>query len=147
MKSDEAEAVYRSGFNCAQSVLIPFAREGGLTEAEAARIASPFGAGMARMQETCGAVTGALMALGLERGFEKPGDQAGKDGILAEAKGFLARFKSELGTVLCKDFLGCDLNTEEGQAYHKATNQRELVCMNCVRRAAAIVESMRGEDV
>ena len=145
MKSEEAAEVYRAGFNCAQSVFIPFAKAGGLGEAEAARIAAPFGAGLGRTQETCGAVTGALMALGLEYGFTKPDDQAGKDRALARTKAFLGRFKGELGALRCKEFLGCDLNTEEGQAYHKERNQRDLICMNCVRTAASLVEAMKKE--
>jgi C_GCAxxG_C_C family probable redox protein len=142
MKSDEAAAAFRSGYNCAQSTFIPFAREAGLPEATAARIASSFGAGMGRMQEACGALTGGMMALGLGRGFERPDDQAGKDAALARTKEFLALFKAEFGTHRCRDLIGCDLNTDEGQAFHKAENQRELICMNCVSKAAAIVESL-----
>jgi C_GCAxxG_C_C family probable redox protein len=142
MKGDEAAKTYQSGFNCAQSVFIPFAVESGISEKEASRIASAFGAGMARMQETCGAVTGGLMAMGLAFGFEKADDQAQKDVVLGRAKEFLAKCKVELGTLSCKELLGCDLNTAEGQAFHKAQNQRELICLNCVRKAAAIVEAM-----
>lgn len=50
-------------YNCAQAVLIPFAKEAGLTEAQANALAENFGSGM-RHGATCGAVTGALMALG-----------------------------------------------------------------------------------
>jgi C_GCAxxG_C_C family probable redox protein len=50
-------------YNCAQAVLIPFAKEAGLTEEQANALAENFGAGM-RHGSTCGAVTGALMALG-----------------------------------------------------------------------------------
>jgi C_GCAxxG_C_C family probable redox protein len=144
MKSDESEKAFRAGFNCAQAVFIPFARESGLGEEAAARIASSFGAGMGRMQETCGAVTGALMAMGLARGFAKADDQAGKDLALARTKEFIASFRAEFGTVLCKELLGCDLNTDEGQKFHKDSNQRELTCMRCVKFAASRVEAMAG---
>jgi len=50
-------------FNCAQSVLVPFAEECGLTEEQAFQVAANFGGGM-NMAKTCGACTGALMALG-----------------------------------------------------------------------------------
>jgi C_GCAxxG_C_C family probable redox protein len=145
MKTDEAERVFRSGFNCAQSVFMPFAEEYGLCAAEAARIASAFGAGMGRMQETCGAATGALMSLGLKFGFIEPDDQTGKDEALKRAKEFIAQFRGEFGTVKCRDLLGCDLNTDEGQKLHKEQNHRELVCMKCVKFAAATVESMSSE--
>ncbi len=51
-------------YNCAQAVLMPFAKEAGLTEEQAFKMAAHFGSGM-RHGSTCGAVTGALMALGL----------------------------------------------------------------------------------
>ncbi len=51
-------------YNCAQSVLIPFAAEAGLDEEAAFRLAANFGSGMKRAS-VCGAVTGGLMALGL----------------------------------------------------------------------------------
>lgn len=144
MKSDEAGQVFSSGFNCAQSVFLPFAKESGLGEANGARIASSFGAGMGRSQETCGAVTGGLMALGLEYGFVKGDDQAQKDVALRRTKEFLAAFKKDFGTVLCKELLKTDLDTAEGQQAHKDLNERERVCMKCVKRAAEIVEGMGG---
>ena len=51
-------------YNCAQSVLIPFAKEAGLTEEQANALAAHFGSGM-RHGSTCGAITGALMVLGM----------------------------------------------------------------------------------
>ncbi len=145
MKSDEAGKEFSAGFNCAQAVFIPFAREAGLAREDGARIASSFGAGMGRMQETCGAVTGGLMALGLGFGFARGDDQAQKDVALRRTKEFLAAFKKEFGTVACKELLKTDLNTEEGQKAHKDLNERELVCMRCVRHAASVVEGMAKE--
>jgi C_GCAxxG_C_C family probable redox protein len=142
MKSDESAKVYREGFNCAQAVFIPFARAYGLGEEIGSRTASSFGAGMGRMQETCGAVTGAFMAIGLKYGFTKPDDQAQKDIVLQRSKDFIAAFGEKFGTLKCRDLLGCDLNTEEGQRFHKEQDQREKICMNCVKYAASLVESM-----
>jgi len=94
------------------------------------------------MQETCGAVTGAFMAIGLKYGFTKGDDQGQKDIVLQRTKEFAARFKDKFGTLLCKELLSCDLNTDEGQRLHKAQNQRELICMNCVKYSSSVVESM-----
>jgi C_GCAxxG_C_C family probable redox protein len=144
MKSDAAGEAFRAGFNCAQSVLLPFAEAEGLSMGAGARIASSFGAGMGKLQETCGAVTGAFMALGLQRGFERGDDQEGRARALGLTKDFIAAFKGEFGTLLCKELLGCDLNTEEGQKFHKESGQRDGICMKCVRFAAATVEAMAG---
>ena len=143
MKSDEAGQVFSAGFNCAQAVFLPFAKEQGLGEKHAYMIASSFGAGMGRSQGTCGAVTGGLMALGLGFGFSRGDDQAQKDIALQRTKEFLSAFKKEFGTVLCKELLQTDLDTAEGQKAHKDLNERELVCMKCVKHAAAIIEGMK----
>ena len=57
-------------YNCAQSVLIPFAGEAGLDEETAYRIASGFGSGM-KTGKVCGAITGGAMVLGL-LGLDSP---------------------------------------------------------------------------
>ncbi len=132
-----------SGFNCAQSVFMPFAAEGGLDQAAAAKVASSFGAGMARLQETCGAVTGGFMAIGLRHGFSRADDQTARDIVLRQSKELAARFKEKFGTLKCGDLLGCDLNTDEGQALHKERNDRELICLQCVKFAASVVEEMK----
>lgn len=50
-------------YNCAQSVLIPFAQDVGITREQAGGLALNFGGGMG-CGNVCGAVTGALMAMG-----------------------------------------------------------------------------------
>ena len=66
-------------YNCAQSVLIPFAADCGLTEEQANRLGAHFGSGM-KMGATCGAITGALMVLGMMGG----GDEAYRALMAAE---------------------------------------------------------------
>ena len=51
-------------YNCAQSVVMPFAEKAGLPEETVRKMAANFGAGM-KMGSTCGSVTGGLMVLGL----------------------------------------------------------------------------------
>ena len=51
-------------YNCCQSVFLPFAERAGMDHETAARVAAVFGSGMNR-GATCGAVTGALMVLGM----------------------------------------------------------------------------------
>jgi C_GCAxxG_C_C family probable redox protein len=144
MKSDEAGKTFMSGFNCAQSVVKPFAAESGIGEEAGLRIASSFGAGMARLQETCGAVTGGFMAIGLRHGFSRSDDQKARDIVLSQSKELAAKFKERFGTLVCRDLLGCDLNTDEGQRLHKESGQREQVCLECVKFAASVVEGMKG---
>jgi C_GCAxxG_C_C family probable redox protein len=132
----QAQAVFDLGYNCAQAVLVPFAVDVGVSDAEAYRMASVFGAGMGRLQETCGALTGAFMALGLAHGFVDPKDSVTRDKLLVETQRLAAEFKQEFGSLSCRDLTACDLNTSAGQAYHKEQNQRLLICSRCVRSSA-----------
>ncbi|MBN2425258.1 MAG: C_GCAxxG_C_C family protein [Calditrichaceae bacterium] len=142
MIPDKCINTYLNGYNCAQAVLKPFAEEYGLDDKTASKIASVFGGGMARMQATCGAVTGAFMAIGLKYGFTNPGEDQDKKLVLEKSKNFIELFQKEFGSLNCIEFLECDLNTEEGQKIHNDENQRELICAKLVKRAAEIVESL-----
>lgn len=79
-------------YNCAQAVFIPFAEEMGMTTEQAASIAAHFGSGM-RMGATCGAVTGALMALGILNKKEPA------------ARALLHEFRQSEGAVDCAHLL------------------------------------------
>ena len=69
-RARELRAIVTPHYNCAQSVLLPFAADAGMDEAQALRAAANFGGGM-RIGETCGAFTGGLMALGMH-GVDDP---------------------------------------------------------------------------
>ncbi len=142
MKGSEAGSVFDRGFNCAQSVFVPFVKAKGLGEREAFLLSSNFGGGMGRMQLTCGAVTGAFMALGLHYGYATDDNQAQRAVMLEKSRRFVAEFTAKFGSLSCGELLGCDLNTEAGQRKHKEENQRELICKKCVEAAAEIVETM-----
>ncbi len=64
----KAKAFFEQGYNCAQSVALAFCDETGLAPETAAKLASSFGAGMGRLREVCGAVSGALLVLGAVKG-------------------------------------------------------------------------------
>ena len=69
-RPEKAEALFRSGYNCAQSVVMAFAPDFGLTQEEAERISAAFGGGFSRLRETCGTVSGAAMVLSLRYGLK-----------------------------------------------------------------------------
>ena len=75
-KADKAESLFRTGYNCSQSVYAAFAEELGITVEEAAKKASPFGAGFGKLREVCGAVTGMVMVIGDLYGYDDPKDAA-----------------------------------------------------------------------
>ena len=63
-KARQLRADTQVHYNCAQAVLVAFAQEMGLTEEQAYNLGAHFGSGM-RHGSTCGAVTGALMVMGM----------------------------------------------------------------------------------
>jgi C_GCAxxG_C_C family probable redox protein len=103
MKSSEhGEALFTKGLNCAQSVFSSLLENTGLGQGEASRIASAFGGGILDMEKTCGAVTGALMALGLKFGTASPHEYEKKTALKEKAGEFLRRFENEFGSLDCE---------------------------------------------
>ena len=92
-KTRHANERFKSGFNCSQSVLSAFAEDFGLSRDSCLRLASPFGSGIARMQETCGAVTGALMAIGLKYGKGENGTEDDKTIAYRQSQFLVNEFK------------------------------------------------------
>lgn len=141
-RSDGAVALMDAGGNCAQAVLCAFAADLGLAEGTALRLAAGFGAGMARCQEGCGAVTGGIMALGLKHGAPRPDDAGAKETTYRLTRELIARFAAEFGSWRCRDLLGVDLLTEEGQRRYREEGLGKRVCRPCVRGAVRILESL-----
>jgi C_GCAxxG_C_C family probable redox protein len=130
---------FRQNFNCAQSVLVAFAPQLGIHESQALKLASPFGGGVARRGQTCGAVTGALMAIGLAQGADTP---AGKEDAYRLGQEFLQRFESRHGSILCRELIDCDISTPEGRQQAREKGAFTTRCPLFVRDAAEIVQAM-----
>jgi C_GCAxxG_C_C family probable redox protein len=121
-------------------VLSSFGDQLGLERELAFRVAGAFGGGMARMGETCGAVTGALMAIGLKYGMTQAKDEGARDKTYKLAQEFMTRFKARHRSMVCKELLGYDLSNPEGR---KAAHDKGLfttLCPQLVRDAVEIVE-------
>jgi C_GCAxxG_C_C family probable redox protein len=144
-KSDQAAEYFRSGFNCAQSVFTPFGREFGLSEEQCLKVSCAFGAGMGRMQHTCGAVTGALMALGLQFG-KGMGDDNVKKLQTYEKSSFLIReFAERHGSAECLELLdGLRMSDPEDMKKIEALGLHNTRCTKYVRDAAEITEKLLG---
>jgi C_GCAxxG_C_C family probable redox protein len=136
---DRAESLFREGFACSQAVLMAFAPGLGLDERQAALVASAFGGGMARHGWTCGALTGALMALGLHRGHTAAEDTATKDALYARVQALVARFEAQHGSTACRQLTGANMLDA---AERQAASDRGVfttLCPQLVRTAATLV--------
>jgi C_GCAxxG_C_C family probable redox protein len=111
---EAAKQNHAKGFSCSQAVLLAFAEELGVDKDTAARIAAGFGGGMGRSGRTCGAVSGAVMAIGLVEGATEPSDKAAKEKTYAVARRMLEEFRSQRGALDCNDLIGVDISTPEG---------------------------------
>ena len=133
-----AEMFYK-GYNCSQAVVTAFHEELGLTESEAARLASSFGGGMGRMRETCGAVSGMLLVAGLLWGYDTPGDDQSKAAHYRLVQKLAGIFRERTGSLVCRELLGnpsSDPNpTPRTQEFYKTRP-----CARMVMSAARILD-------
>jgi C_GCAxxG_C_C family probable redox protein len=141
-KAGKAEESFTKGFNCCQSVLSAFTEETGLSREKAMKIASGFGAGMAYMGETCGAVTGAFMVFGLMHGRSRVDDNEAKEKTYQLMREFVKEFVSENGTLKCKELLGEDISNTAGLKKVHDAGKFSTVCPKAVRDAARIAEKL-----
>jgi C_GCAxxG_C_C family probable redox protein len=141
-RTDEALRNFEGGFNCSQSVLAAFSRELGLPPGTGHRLSQAFGGGLARTGRVCGAVTGALMVLGLEHGKRTAGDDAARDKTYALAREFMRRFKEKHASLDCRSLLGHDIGTPRGAAAIKRQSLHKTVCVKVVRDAVRILEKL-----
>ncbi|MBN2544213.1 MAG: C_GCAxxG_C_C family protein [Spirochaetes bacterium] len=141
-KEEMAIDYFKNGFNCAQSVLSAFMKDFNLDEISALKIAGGFGAGMGRLMETCGAVSGAYMVLGLKYGKYKKEDNESKEKTYSMVMEFNRSFREKFKSTNCGELLNCDLKTEEGRKYFNDNNLKEAVCEKCVEMAVSIIKKM-----
>jgi len=139
---DRALKNFQDGFNCAQAVLSAYSRELGLQPAQGHRVSQSFGGGMARMAGPCGAVTGALMVIGLKYGKTEATDEAAKDKTYALALDFVRRFKAKHGSMTCLGLLGHHIGTPRGMKALQKMNFHKDICPKYVKDAVLILEKI-----
>ena len=142
--ADLALERFTSGLSCSQAVFSALSEDLGVPRDTALRLASAFGGGMARRGEVCGAVTGALMALGLARGHVTA-DEEGKEQTYRLANEFADRFAQRHGSLRCQALIGCLLSTHEGLQEARDRGVFKDICPGLVRDAAEIAEAIIGE--
>lgn len=143
MKHDEIAAqLFCSGCNCSQAVFAAFCDVTGMEQETALRLASSFGAGMGRMRETCGAVSGAFMVLGLLYGFDAEADTHEKGEHYARVQEFAAAFKSQHETLLCRELMA-GLNKDTAPQPEPRTEQyyKTRPCVRFVITAAQLLDA------
>jgi arsenate reductase len=145
--SERAVGKFREGYNCAQSVLYAFIGNR-MDEDLAMNISIGFGAGMARKQEVCGAVSGGIMVLGLTYGDDGDNIKEKTNHVYGKVQRLIGRFIEEKNTINCAELLnGCNLLTDEGQASFQKNHLKENVCCGCVALTCRILEEIIDENI
>lgn len=134
-KADEAWALFMDGCNCAQAVACAFADEMGMPANQVRQLVCGFGAGVGRMREVCGAVSG--MAFVISAIY--PED---KGSVYARIQAVAEPFRAQAGSVVCRELLGL-----EGEGPSSPTPEARTAayyesrpCPNLVSLAAGILE-------
>ncbi len=144
LKIEKAIRSFNADLNCAQSVMTAYMEEFNIDPEIALSVSCGFGGGMGRLQETCGAVTGAFMVLGIHNCKRYTDNKDRKEKTYAMIQKFSDKFISLHGTMDCRLLLNCDLRTEEGQRYAEDNKLHETICEKCVSDSIRIIEELRS---
>ena len=136
-----AVELFKSGYNCSQSVVAAFADLYGFTEEQALRMSASFGGGIGRMRQTCGAACGMFLLAGLDTGAVDAEDRAGKSHNYEVVQQLAEKFKAENGSLICAELLG--LSTTATHRDTQAEPRTDLYykkrpCVEMVETAARI---------
>jgi len=138
----KASSLFREGLACSESVLMGFADANGISSEVIPRIATGFAGGIGRRGSVCGALTGAIMALGLKYGRSKIGDSNAFDLCVAKSSECYKMFEQEFGSAFCYDLIKCDLSTPEGKRIFRESGLRENNCTRYVEGATRILSGL-----
>ncbi len=141
---NEAIQRFKDGLYCAESVVLTLARRQGIESAVLPAIATGFCSGLSQTAGPCGALTGAIMGLGLA--FGRDDANGSVDRTYRAVKILVQRFTDEFGATGCADLLGCHLGTPEGQRAF-AWDKEELTqrCLAYTGRAAELAAELIDE--
>lgn len=139
--------LFKEGCSCAQAVLCAYADVLGVDRKTLLKIAMPFGGGMGRMREVCGAVSGMFMAAGLLYGTDTVGDREAKTAHYKLIQELAAKFREINGSIVCRELLG--LARPEG-TYVPEERTKEYYskrpCGGYIRCAIEILEKYREDN-
>jgi C_GCAxxG_C_C family probable redox protein len=139
----DALALFDGGLFCAESVVAALAPRAGVNPDLVTPMATGFCSGVGRTGGMCGAVSGAIMAIGLATGRTTP---AGKvERSYDPVNALLNRFVAEFGSTNCAELLGCHIGTPDGM---QAFRDRKLVerCRAYTKRAAELAAPLMDLD-
>ena len=136
---EKAATYFKQDYNCAQSVLLTMQEFYGIPKSDLIpKIATAFGGGIGRRGSLCGALTGAIMAIGLKHGTDKT-VLIEKEKAYQIALKFYDQFAKECGSPFCKELIGYDLTDPKDLEKLRKSNVRDEKCSRFVKKAVEIL--------
>jgi C_GCAxxG_C_C family probable redox protein len=133
---DLAESYAESGFLCSESVLLSLCDHLQISSDLVPRIATGFGAGIGGQGLVCGAISGAVIALGIKFGRDQPEKKGYKPYWFAAE--FLKRFRRDWRCWTCHELTGCNLTTDAGRKKYDDNKLWETRCRKLIATASGI---------
>ncbi len=109
------------------------------------RMAFGFAGGIGNTGAVCGAVAGAVMAIGLKLGRADTMEEGLRR--LAVPQEFRRRFETEMEDITCRGLTGADLSTEEGREQYMNSDIPQTVCFPAVGAAYRLVVDLLKETL
>ncbi len=141
-RATKAEELFKSGFNCAQSVIGAVCEDLGLDFDTAVRFSEGFGGGIGRMRLTCGAVSAMVMAVGMLLSSGEA-DEDTRAKVYAKTKELADKFKAQNGTIVCAELLGLEKPKEYNASPDARTDEyyKTRPCVELVKDCVRIIEN------
>ena len=136
--------LFLEGYNCAQAVAVAFTDLTGMDKKEAAKLASPFGGGMGRLREVCGAVSGMFMVLGQLYGYDNSDADAHKKELYHQVQALAEQFKVQNGSIICREILK-NPATDPNPSPRTAEYYAKRPCARMVMTAAELMDQFIAE--
>ncbi|RDU25013.1 C-GCAxxG-C-C family protein [Anaerosacchariphilus polymeriproducens] len=138
---------FKKGYNCSQSVFLAFCKEYHMDFDTALKISSSFGAGMGRLREVCGAVTGMFMVAGMIYGYNDPNNHAAKTEHYERIQYLAKEFEEKNRSIICRDLLGMGQGKDNPEPeLRTAEYYKKRPCIELVGIAAEIMEKYIEEN-
>lgn len=136
---EEAVTLFKSGYNCSQSVVAAYAGLYGLPRDLSLRMSASFGGGIGRMRQTCGAACGMFLLAGLDCGTADATDREGKNANYSIVQKLAGEFERENGSLICAELLGLAKKEEQsGENARESRKQAKRPCAKMVEAGARI---------
>ena len=147
-RKEQAMAYFKEGYNCAQSVFLAFSDMTGFDRKTALRLTAPFGGGIARQREVCGAVSGMCLAAGALYGYDDLSDSSAKAAHYKLVRALCDEFRKRAGgSIICRDLLGSEgKDTTATPAARTEEYYKKRPCAELVGEAVDILEAYIKEN-